>query len=678
MPLLPVIKTENVSQPAPETKITMVQARSFYLRLVVYSWTVVCSLQPLSAQPDLNFKQSAITHLRKGEFIEALENLNLAIQKDPTQAELYYLRGYTKSSLEDYLGAEQDFTRSIDLSPYLADVFTSRAIARSQLSNFTGAMEDFSRALEMDTANPEIYLNRARTNLFLKKYYSSIIDCNKAIQLKFPGEIVYIIRASAEQNIKRYSGAIDDLNKALKINPASAACLSQRGLVWLDMNEVDSALLDFNRAVAIDSNNTFAIFNLALACTKKSDFHCALTHLDKVIRLSPYNAYAYYNRAIVLINLDDKKGAIRDFTLVSKLEPRNIISYYYRSKLKADLHDYQGALEDLDKTIGLLPDFADAYYERYEIKIRLKDRQGAKEDYTMALRLGERNRVHPDSLALGNKDYLQGLTKLSGDFEEMNTQTGKLQNQRVDVQLIPLFHLFQGRSDFDKLRLYDAYQKPFYHSHIVTLTNHPEIINDSLCRQEVIGLTRLIDSVPSNAENYYHRAVSNGALRNFNNSLADFQSAIQNDSNFVLFYFGRANIRYELIQVIISQEEQKNEITIGWGTPKANTPVHSGQMEHTYDAVIADYDAALKRDPEFPFAHYNRGFVNSTMGNYLAAVEDFTKAIQFRPNFAEAYYNRGLIYLLLNENRKGCEDLSRAGELGISEAYKVMKRYCYK
>jgi hypothetical protein len=34
--------------------------------------------------------------------------------------------------------------------------------------------------------------------------------------------------------------------------------------------------------------------------------------------------------------------------------------------------------------------------------------------------------------------------------------------------------------------------------------------------------------------------------------------------------------------------------------------------------------------------------------------------------------------ILLSENHDGCLDLSRAGELGIKDAYKVMKRYCYK
>jgi tetratricopeptide (TPR) repeat protein len=66
------------------------------------------------------------------------------------------------------------------------------------------------------------------------------------------------------------------------------------------------------------------------------------------------------------------------------------------------------------------------------------------------------------------------------------------------------------------------------------------------------------------------------------------------------------------------------------------------------------------------------------MGNYREALEDFSNAISLKPKFPEAYYNRGLIYILLSDRKSGCEDLSKAGELGILDAYRVMKRYCYK
>ena len=57
------------------------------------------------------------------------------------------------------------------------------------------------------------------------------------------------------------------------------------------------------------------------------------------------------------------------------------------------------------------------------------------------------------------------------------------------------------------------------------------------------------------------------------------------------------------------------------------------------------------------------------------AADDYTKAIELNPHFAEAYYNRGLLQIYMKDTRKGCLDISKAGELGIKEAYKVLKMY---
>ena len=58
-----------------------------------------------------------------------------------------------------------------------------------------------------------------------------------------------------------------------------------------------------------------------------------------------------------------------------------------------------------------------------------------------------------------------------------------------------------------------------------------------------------------------------------------------------------------------------------------------------------------------------------------AAYDDYTQAIALAPELAEAWFNRGLVQLYMKDTRKGCIDLSKAGELGIKEAYIVLKRH---
>ena len=60
----------------------------------------------------------------------------------------------------------------------------------------------------------------------------------------------------------------------------------------------------------------------------------------------------------------------------------------------------------------------------------------------------------------------------------------------------------------------------------------------------------------------------------------------------------------------------------------------------------------------------------------MKAIEAYSKAISQYPYLGDAWFNRGLVQIYLKEKEKGCMDLSRAGELGVADAYGVIKKLC--
>jgi len=59
-------------------------------------------------------------------------------------------------------------------------------------------------------------------------------------------------------------------------------------------------------------------------------------------------------------------------------------------------------------------------------------------------------------------------------------------------------------------------------------------------------------------------------------------------------------------------------------------------------AAIKSYDKAIRLEPDFADAYSNRGTALQDLGRLEQAVQSFEKAIQFKPDYAEAYYNRGI------------------------------------
>jgi tetratricopeptide (TPR) repeat protein len=97
---------------------------------------------------------------------------------------------------------------------------------------------------------------------------------------------------------------------------------------------------------------------------------------------------------------------------------------------------------------------------------------------------------------------------------------------------------------------------------------------------------------------------------------------------------------------------------------------------YDYSEAIDDMLAADKLLPGIPYVYFNLGNLYCLSSKFVESVDSYTKAISVFPYMGDAYYNRGLVLIYLKDKEKGCIDLSRAGELGVADAYSVISKYC--
>ncbi len=629
------------------------------------------------AQVRSNFLAYGSVELRAERYLNAISYFNQAIQLEPNSYFAYYLRGIAKFNLADISGAEMDFSTAINILPYYAEFFLNRANARSILFKYEQAFEDYARALKIDSTDASIYFNRAKTYMNRKKYDEAIADCDKAIALKYNHEGIYILRGSAKAGGKYYEEAIEDMNLVLNYNPDYTLGYIQRGKVWMELNKLDTALMDFNYVIERDTNNAMAYFSRALVKMQKTEYLEAMADLDQVLRIAPRNSYAIFNKAIAKINSGDKKGAIDEFDKVIKLNPKNITSYFYRGKIKAELKDYQGALQDFDKTIEIHPEFSNGYLERSNIKNRMGLFDEAKADNDKAMQIGNIAELETNNMTQEKIAYLNSLVHLSADFTAIKDENSLPQYQYFDIDMLPIFQISINNSISQEQKYYDAFKNPHYDNALLALTNNPGANNVSVISAEIGSLTDKIVSNPNESSYYLMRAQMFASIQNFNDAFRDLDSALEKNPNNIMAYFTRANSNYLLTELIKSIGYKQQAITISKDEKTPEKEEDKASDQHLLDA-LSDYTKVLELDPNFAYAYYNRGYVSCIMADYKNAVDDFTFAIQRNNNFPEAYYNRGLILIFQNENKIGCQDLSKAGELGIQNAYSVMKRYCHQ
>ena len=150
------------------------------------------------------------------------------------------------------------------------------------------------------------------------------------------------------------------------------------------------------------------------------------------------------------------------------------------------------------------------------------------------------------------------------------------------------------------------------------------------------------------------RAIAYSTIQSFENAIDDLGIYLQIDSTSSLAYWQRAVCQAKV-----------NEFNASQGT----------NIELQMANVLGDLSDAIVHAPKNAYLYYNRGTLNALRNDNMRAIDDYTKAIQLEKNLAEAYYNRGLVLIRLKKMDEAISDLSKAGELGIYQAYSVIKKY---
>jgi len=90
--------------------------------------------------------------------------------------------------------------------------------------------------------------------------------------------------------------------------------------------------------------------------------------------------------------------------------------------------------------------------------------------------------------------------------------------------------------------------------------------------------------------------------------------------------------------------------------------------------AMADYDRAIRLNPNDYYAFYNRGLAYADRGDPPQAVADFTVAIRLRPKDSDAYLQRGVIALNTHRLDEALADFNTAHELSPNDPWPLANR----
>ena len=521
------------------------------------------------------------------------------------------------------------------------------------------------------------------TRLLNQQFSEAIEDFDQFIRHENKVADAFICRGLSYLHLKDTLRAYDNFTTAIRTNRENPNGYNRRGDLYMQQARYPEAEADFNKAITCDSTYLLSYFNRALVYSSTHRPMLALADFDRVIELDSLNSLAYFNRAMLRTQIGDYNRALEDYDRVAAYAPNNVLVYYNRAGVHAQLGEIEKAVDDYSSAIRLYPDFANAYIYRGRLRELLRDSKGARDDRNTAQRkIAEyRSRlndstysIYADTTQLFDR-LLSFDTKLSGNrFDNLTGRNGG----REEMRLLPLFKFTLMRPDTlpqverHHLQRVEDFKRRIGNPCLTLTCRESDLAPDTLVTLDRDYARTLKTGDPS-WEVYFGRGITQSLIKQYTNAVNTYSTAVELNPTNPFLYLNRSTTRAEMIDFISSIDNSYQRITID--SDPANRLNNNTKRTYSYDEAIADLNKAVKLYPDFAHAYYNRANLKALSGDLPEAFEDYTRAVELDPWFAEAYYNRGIIQLFMKDTRKGCLDLSKAGELGIDQAYEVLKHY---
>ena len=618
-----------------------------------------------------------------GRYGDAIESFNVLAQLDTSDHWTFFYRGIAKYNLGDLRGARSDFDRSVRINPVFTSGYHYRAITEGRFGQYDEALQDLETALSLRPGNIGLYFTRGVTYFLSQQFEPAVADFDKYIRKEPKDPSAYLNRGACYLFLQDTVKALADYNKAIRLDRFEPEGFSRRGRLYAVQGKTAEALSDFDRALELDPDGTLNYFYRAQLYYTESRWNEAVADFNEVLRREPGNALTLYNRSLIYAQVGEMDKALEDMDRVIDINPENVLAYYNRAVFFTQMEQWANALDDYDQAIALFPDFAKAYQNRAYVKERMGRHAASRKDLEIARRkVAEfREKAGGEGSALQDTTAtLERILSLDAEFARKNFDNEQIGQREIGVTLRGMYSFRLAEEWQQLVALSGGYEHPLLERFGTSLGVPVRLTTDEAKDLAQAGNDSASLSEP---QRLFLEGLNKLEQKQFISATSSWTEAIEKtpgegiESLYKAFYYmNRGVLRAEMIRFISSMESNVQTLSLdGEGRTRARV---SDRVVETYDysEAIEDLEAALAILPEFPYLWYDLANLDCLSGHWVEAVAHYTRATELFPGLAEAYFNRGLVLIYLKDKEKGCIDLSRSGELGVAEAYRVISKHC--
>ena len=308
---------------------------------------------------NLEYTDGHITTLvMTGKMQAALDAVQKANKRFPSEARIAYLYGRIEDALDKAVEAEGHYKRAIagdeklvEASLYLGRFYLRQrrnAEARTQLelaaakapdhagvraglgelalaeNNALLAQQEFERAVQVDPNLADAHLGLSRVALLNGNLEKARTEANVALELD-----PHLLKDGRLQRgivlwrLGQLEEAVTELEKAKTEDPRSTTTPITLGAVLLEKGDLAGAESNLGLALSNEPSNHEALYYLGLVKAKRLEFTGAVDNMRKAVERAPSRPDYHYAYGVILRDAKNLPDAMKEWQKAVELDPQN-------------------------------------------------------------------------------------------------------------------------------------------------------------------------------------------------------------------------------------------------------------------------------------------------------------------------------------------------------------------
>jgi Flp pilus assembly protein TadD len=286
--------------------------------------------------------KKGVAALKAGDLNGAKAAFEVAIQKNPKQADAYHYLGLVNDQVGQKADAEKNYRKALEVQPDLEESAVNLAAILVETGKFDEAATLMKKAIAKNPKNAALQVNLG-------------------------------MALSGKNDVE---GANKAFEEAIKLEPNNGIHLVTYASHLARNNKKDEAITRLKQAEKISGNDAGVLASVALEYKGMKDFKSCLAVLDKAVGLKDVAELRIY-RGTCKLGLKDLSGAATEFKDAVAKEPKNALAHYSLGNALADSGKLADAIVEWETYLKLQPDGPQAKAAEKKISIA-KAKAGGK------------------------------------------------------------------------------------------------------------------------------------------------------------------------------------------------------------------------------------------------------------------------------------------------------------